>query len=80
MGTGIKLAPPYACLGMGKFEKEAFKNENSFLDKIKLWKRFIDDVLMLFEGSKEDCEAFVSWLNSLHPGLSNLNMNFQQRG
>ena len=42
VGTGIKLAPPYACLGMGKFEKEAFKNENVFLDKIRLWKRFID--------------------------------------
>ena len=54
---------------MGKFEKEAFKNENVFLDKIRLWKRFIDDVLMLFEGSREDCEAFVSWLNSLYPGV-----------
>ena len=21
VGTGVKLAPPYACLGMGKFEK-----------------------------------------------------------
>ena len=72
VGTGIKLAPPYACLGMKKFVKEAFKNENSQLDRIKLWKRFIDDVLMIFEGPREECESFVNW-------LSNLNMNFQNR-
>ena len=80
MGTGIKLAPPYACLGMGKFEKEAFKNENVFLDKIRLWKRFIDDVLMLFEGSKEDCDAFVSWLNSLYPGVIKFKHEFSTDG
>ena len=38
VGTGIKLAPPYACLGMGKFEQEAFKQNFSLLDKIMLWK------------------------------------------
>ena len=69
VGTGVKLAPPYACLGMGKFEKEAFKKENCLLDRVKLWKRFIDDILMLFEGSNEECDDFVSWLNSLYPGV-----------
>ena len=69
VGTGIKLAPPYACLGMGKFEQEAFKKDNCLLGKVQLWKRFIDDVLMLFKGSKEECENLVSWLNSLYPGV-----------
>ena len=76
MGTGIKLPPPYACLGMGKFEKEVFKNENSHLDKIKLWKRFIDDVLMLFEGSKDECEHFINWLNSMYPGVIKFKYEF----
>ena len=64
MGTGIKLAPPYACLGMGKFEQEAFKKEFSLLDQIMLWKHFIDDIFMLFKGSKHECESLVNWLNS----------------
>lgn len=64
VGTGIKLAPPYACLGMGKFEQEAFKKEFSLLDQIMLWKRFIDDIFMLFKGSKHECESLVNWLNS----------------
>ena len=34
-----------------------------------LWKRFIDDILMLFKGSKQECENLVSWLNSLYPGV-----------
>ena len=70
VGTGIKLAPPYACLGVGKFEQTVFNPaENEFLEQILLWKRFIDDILMLFKGSKEDCQNFVDWLNSLLPGV-----------
>ena len=61
---------------MGKFEKEAFKTENSQLEKIKLWKRFIDDVLMIFEGSKEECEHFVNWLNSMYPGVIKFKYEF----
>ena len=33
VGTGIKLAPHYACLGMGKFEQEAFKKISVYLTK-----------------------------------------------
>ena len=28
VGTGIKLAPPYACLAMGKFEDKVFKQND----------------------------------------------------
>ena len=69
VGTGIKLAPPYACLGMGKFEKVAFNSDFELLDKILLWKRFIDDVIMLFKGTLAECETLVAWLNSLMPGV-----------
>ena len=76
VGTGIKLAPPYACLGMGKFEQEAFRQNNTLLEKVMLWKRFIDDVLMLFEGSRQECENFVNWLNSLCPGVIKFKFEF----
>ena len=56
MGTGIKLAPPYACLAMGEYENTVFNTESEeeqqLLDMIILWKRFIDDILMLFKGFK----------------------------
>ena len=69
VGTGIKLAPPYACLGMGKYESIAFNSDFELLDRILLWKRFIDDVLMLFKGTEEECEKLVDWLNSICPGV-----------
>ena len=71
MGTGAKLAPPYACLGMGKFEEEknAFNSNFDLLDRIVLWKRFIGDVLMLFRGSEQECQELVNWLNSPYPGV-----------
>ena len=69
VGTGIKLAPPYACLGVGKFEKIAFNSNQELLDLILLWKRYIDDVFMIFNGSKEQCKELVDWLNTLMPGV-----------
>ena len=69
VGTGYIFAPPYTCLGMGKFEKDVFSQNSNLLEKIKLWKRFIDDILMLFKGTKSECENLVNWLNSLQPGV-----------
>ena len=69
VGTGLKLAPPYACLGMGEYEKRAFGSPQPLLEKILLWKRYIDDVFGLFKGSKKEFESLVTWLNSLIPGV-----------
>ena len=69
---GPCMAPPYACLGMGEFENIAF-NDSRYLEehspKIYFWKRFIDDVLTLYEGTEEEAEQFVCYLNSLFPGV-----------
>ena len=53
-----------------------FNSDQSLLEKILLWKRFIDDVLMLFSGTKEQCEELVSWLNSLMPGVVTFKFDF----
>ena len=76
VGTAVKLAPPYVCLGYGKYERAAFQSDNILMDKVLLWKRFIDDVLMLFHGSKEECESLVEWLNSLMPGTVKFKFEF----
>ena len=61
---------------LGKFEKIAFSADQSLLEKILLWKRFIDVVFMLFHGSKDECENLVSWLNSLMPGIIEFKFEF----
>ena len=77
VGTGVKLAPPYACIGLGEFEKTAFEdNQHPLADFILLWKRFIDDVFGLFKGSKTQFEEYVDWLNSLMRGVVKFKSNF----
>ena len=76
VGTGMKLSPTYACLGMGNFENIVFTSNQNLLSQILLWKRFIDDILMLFRGTKSECEDLVNWLNSLMPGVIKLKFEF----
>ena len=42
------------------------------LELVLTWKRFIDDIFLLFKGSRNECEMFVEWLNSLMPGIIKL--------
>ena len=76
VGTGIKLAPPYACMAMGEFENIVFGSNNQLLDLLIFWKRFIDDVLGLFKGTELEFEDFVDWLNSLMKGIVKFKSNF----
>ena len=78
VGTGIKLAPPYACIAMGDYEEKVFKSQNNMLELVLLWKRFIDGIFLLFKGSKAECEMFLDWLNSIMPGVINLKCNFSE--
>ena len=54
---------------MGKFETEVFGSNQELLKLVVLWKRYIDDVFMLFRGSEDQCQALVDWLNSIMPGV-----------
>ena len=79
VGTDQIFAPPYACLAMGKFEKMAFNTtseQRKLLELIILWKRFIDDIFLLFKGSEAECEELSVWLNSLILGQIKLKCNF----
>ena len=76
VGTGIKLAPPYACMAMGEFENIVFGSDNQFLDLLVFWKRFIDDVLGLFKGTEKEFEEFVKWLNSIMRGIVKFKSSF----
>lgn len=60
---GAPWAPSYACLHLGYWEEEVVYCSESYLDHAKLWLRFIDDVLLLWQGSVESLEGFLSELN-----------------
>ena len=59
VGTGMKLAPPFARLGVGELEKQFFNSNHDLVDSIGLWKRFIDDILAIISGPERSAE---NWL------------------
>ena len=60
----------------GEICKMLFGSDQALLENILFWKRFIDDVLMLFRGTQEECDALVKWLNSLMPGAITFKLEF----
>ncbi|XP_069488404.1 uncharacterized protein [Ambystoma mexicanum] len=60
---GAKYAPSLANLFMAYFEEKYIFQNNPFKHNIIRWKRYIDDVLAIWEGSKEDFAAFMLYLN-----------------
>ena len=61
---GSRMAPNYAGLYMGLFEEEAiFGHNNAFLTHIKLSRRYVDDILVLWDGSEQDLQMFFDYIN-----------------
>ena len=64
---GTKCAPNYANLFMGDFE-------NKFIYPLirtysVLYLRYIDDIFMLWKGSKEQLDNFINAINEKHPTI-----------
>ena len=67
---GACFSPSYAGLFMGKWEEDfVFNERNEFKNKILWWTRFIDDVLLWWNGTKEELLLFHSYLNSANPNV-----------
>ena len=60
---GTKMAPSYACLFMGVLEERILGASPL---QPKLWKRFIDDVFILWTHGREKWEEFLHHLNASH--------------
>ncbi|KAJ1088977.1 hypothetical protein NDU88_002131 [Pleurodeles waltl] len=67
---GSTFAPSLACLYVNNFELVVLHNDNPYRDQIKLWKQYIDDVLLVWTGSTEEPRAFAVWLNGANPFLT----------
>lgn len=65
---GTKMAPPYADLFLGKFETEKILTE-TFKKHIKLYKRFLDDIFLLWDGTLHELNTFIEHINNVHPTI-----------
>ncbi|KAJ1131352.1 hypothetical protein NDU88_009689 [Pleurodeles waltl] len=75
---GSTFAPSLACLYVDHIVRHTILHEdNPYRDQIKLWKRYIDDVLLIWTGSKEEAQEFAVWLNGANPFLTfTMNIGF----
>ena len=60
---GTRMAPSYADLFLGKFERDALLN---FPHQPYLWLRFIDDIFMIWISGPEKLKVFVDYLTLHH--------------
>jgi hypothetical protein len=63
---GTKMAPSYANLFMAQFE-ETFMATRQHLPLV--YKRYIDDILMIWTHGEDELKAFMTAMNSHHPTI-----------
>ena len=69
---GIRPAPSYANIFMAKIDKLATDLAAQFgegTNPIKAWKRFLDDIYILWVGSSQKLHEFLEELNNLHHSI-----------
>ena len=63
---GTKAAPPYTNLFMGRHEETI---REAFIWAIPFWKRFIDDIFLIFIGTTKQLQSMKDFMNNLHPTI-----------
>ena len=67
---GTRVAPTYANIFMGKLETKMLARCPEALTKfLHTWKRFIDDILLIWTGTDEEFQLFFNFLNTFHPTI-----------
>ena len=64
--VGTRMAPSYANLFMDRFER-AFLAQEPILPLV--WKRYIDDILCIWPGTRSELDSFLDRLNKAHRTL-----------
>ena len=63
---GTKMAVAFANIFMAKIEKEILRQSSI---KPIFWKRFIDDVISVWDTSRNEIEEFLLKANNFHPTI-----------
>ena len=66
MAMGTRMAPSYANLFMDRFER-AFLAQEPIQPLV--WKRYIDDILCIWTGSRSELDNFLDRLNRAHHSI-----------
>ncbi|XP_078541431.1 uncharacterized protein LOC144826808 [Lissotriton helveticus] len=73
VAMGACFSPSYACLHMGYWEEQVLMKQHAdtMTAKVKLWLRYIDDLLFVWDGTEDEVVKFIETLN-----VNNSNIHF----
>ncbi|XP_041428559.1 uncharacterized protein LOC121396962 [Xenopus laevis] len=63
---GANMAPAYANIYMHLFEHMYVLNHPVYTKYIAVWRRYVDDMFMVWTGTEELLQEFFGYLNSVH--------------
>ena len=71
IATGTVAAPSIANLDMGSRDKKILSTSNPHIKRIYkgYFKRFIDDIFFLFQGSEVELKSLLEYMNGLFPTI-----------
>lgn len=70
VSMGACFAPNFAILYVRNLEKtKILTPHNPFQEHITFWRHYIDNILLIWKGTKETLQLFLDWLNSCQPHL-----------
>lgn len=72
---GTRVAPAFANIFMGAFEEMYITGDSEFHDNIVVYKRFIDDLFLIWKGTEKTALDFVTKISNNNWGV-NLTPNF----
>ncbi|KAK3746092.1 hypothetical protein QZH41_004617 [Actinostola sp. cb2023] len=67
VAMGTKMGPNYACLYVGYFEDQVFRQYTGFVPQ--LYRRYIDDVIGAASCNREELEGFIDFVSNFNPAL-----------
>ena len=76
IAMGTNAAPPYANLFMDHQEEEIHE---TLICAIPFWKRFIDDIFLIFIGTTNQLQSLWDFMNHLHPTINFTFQHFTQQ-
>lgn len=67
---GSRFAPSFANLYVGLFETLLIQNNHAWYKNIVLYRRYIDNLIFIWQGPEDDFKTFTSYLNDNNWGLT----------
>ena len=68
---GSKPAPDYSNIFMAEIDKKILEIAETQKDKLKVkfFKRFLDDIILIFNGTSESLHDFINMINQINPTI-----------